>query len=89
MTKLDVDELNARARLLEAEAKKAETAGLRESRQSMDTLATTAIEVANDSPKTTKLKLELRQMELRARLTEAENRKLELQRVGGWEGGNY
>lgn len=73
---------------MEAEAKKVETAAFRESRQSMDTLARTAIEAANASPGTTKLKLELRQMELKARLTEAEIRKLELQRLGRGDGGD-
>lgn len=76
--KLEVEEILAKARLAEAEAKKAEVIGQQEARQSMNDLTRSAIDAANDSPASKKLRLEYKLLEMKARLTEAENRRLEL-----------
>lgn len=77
--KLEVDEANAEARLLKAQAMKAEAVKQREAVESAHRLARTAVEGANDSPDTGKMKLRIREMELKIRLEEVEIRKSELQ----------
>ena len=72
--RLVTDELNAQARLTEAQARKEDILAQRESQRAM----TAAMEAASDSPGTKKLKLELKLLEVKARLQAGEIRKMEI-----------